>query len=455
VTKAPRIRELVPPIESARLADAVSTTGLTLVGKSAGFLVPLAIAAWFGVSGGTDAFFFAYSAILFLAGIFGPVLEVVVPFVAEARGQHESLGRFMSGLLTTGTFVVLLALGGLLLALAAVLPLITRFDHAGVHLVVGLAMEISPLAVLLWWTSLLSGYLNAHKAFVVPAVAPAARAAVNIAAVFLLKGSIGVHALPLGYVAGEAARLAVLGLAIRRRAPFRFRPVLRVSHRIVAFYRASAYPIAGMLWLLMNPLVDSAMASWLAPGSVSVLRYAETFYMIPFSLFTGGLVTVLLAHWSEKHLAAVQGELERDVARSTRQVLWITVPATVFLIAASRPMTGLLLGHGSFDPARVGDVATAWACYLVGFPAHAAAQLKVKALLVLKKTRVLLSCALVAVVLNVLLNLALMNVLGVAGITLATAATSGASAIYLARGLRAAFAESSVACGVDRAAAAE
>lgn len=442
-----RIRDLVPVLESDRLADALSTTGLALVAKSAGFLVPLFVASCFGVSRETDAFFFAFGAILFLAGVFGPVLEVVVPFVAQQRRDAESLGRFMSQLLATGTAVLVLALVAFLLVLVPVLPLVTRFDAGGIALAIRLVLETSPLAILLLWTSVLSGYLNAHKAFAVPALAPAVRAVVNICCILVLEGRIGIHALPVGYLAGEAARLLVLGFAVWRSAPFRFRPTFRVDARLTDFYRTSVYPIAGMVFLLANPVVDSAMASWLAPGSVSVLRYAENLYMIPFSLFTGGLVTVLLAHWSERYVGAVRTGFERDVGRSAWSVFWFAVPVAGILALASRPIAGLLLAHGSFDPARLGDVAAAWACYLVGFPAHAMAQLNVKALLVLKRTRVLMTCGLYGVLLNVFLNLLLMGPLGVAGITLATSVTSIASAAYLARGLRAAFAEAEAVRG--------
>ena len=445
--KGHRIRDLVPVLEPARLADALSTTGLALVAKSAGFLVPFVIASFFGVSAGTDAFFFAFGAILFLAGVFGPVLEVVVPFVAEQRGQEESLGRFMSRLLATATIVLALALVAFLLVLVPVLPLVTRFDPDGVGLVIRLVLETSPLAILLLWTSVLSGYLNAHKTFAVPALAPAVRAAVNVCCILALEGRLGVHALPLGYLAGEAARLLVLVLAVWRSAPFRFRPTFRVDARLADFYRTSAYPVAGMVFLLANPVVDSAMASWLAPGSVSVLRYAENLYMIPFSLLTGGLVTVLLAHWSERYSVAGRAGFERDVDRSAWSVFWLAVPVAGILALASRPVAGLLLAHGSFDQTRLGDVAAAWACYLVGFPAHAMAQLKVKALLVLRRTRVLMMCGLYGVLLNAFLNLALMGPLGVAGITLATSITSVASALYLARGLRVAFAETEAARG--------
>ena len=442
-----RIRDAVPLLEPARLADTISTTGLTFLGKSAGFLVPFFIATWFGVSGGTDAFFFVYGVVLALAAVFAPLLEAVVPFVAESRARGEGLDRFMSRLLATATIALLAVLTVSFLVFVPVLPLVTKFDRSSLALVVRLLLETSPLAILLLWTSVLSGYLNAHKAFAVPALAPGVRAVVNIGCILLLKGSLGVHALPLGYGVGEAARLLVLALTVWRRAPFRFRPTFRVDVRLADLYRTSAYPIAAMVWTQVNPLVDNAVASWLAPGSVTVLRYAESLYMIPFSLFTGGVATVLLAHWSERFHGAGRAGFEWDVRRSARSVFWLAVPVTLVLIAASRPFAGLLLAHGSFDRAKLGEVALTWACYLAGFPAQAMAQVQVKALFVLKKTRAVMTCALFVAPVNVALDLALMRVLGVPGIALATALTSVATALVLARGLNVAFVETASADG--------
>ncbi|HIJ53334.1 MAG TPA: hypothetical protein HPP66_09295 [Planctomycetes bacterium] len=80
--------------------DTIKTTIWSTVGKAAGFLIPFFIAAWFGISSETDAFFFAYGLILFLSGIFAPVVEsVIVPYIAEARTNNEDVGRFVGNIL--------------------------------------------------------------------------------------------------------------------------------------------------------------------------------------------------------------------------------------------------------------------------------------------------------------------------------------------------------------------
>jgi len=141
--------------------DTITTTFFSTAGKSVAFLVPFFIAAWFGVSSETDAFFFAYGLILFLSGIFAPVVEsVIVPYIAEIREKGEDVGRFV-GTIICISGVGLTALAGVtLLIIKPVLSVVTHFDGQNLNLVFWLFVETAPLIVLLIWTSVLAGSLS-------------------------------------------------------------------------------------------------------------------------------------------------------------------------------------------------------------------------------------------------------------------------------------------------------
>lgn len=85
------INEVVDRVRARPLVrDTITTTFLSTIGKAVGFLIPFFIAAWFGVSQETDAFFFVYGLIIFMAGVFANVVEsVIVPFVAELRAEED------------------------------------------------------------------------------------------------------------------------------------------------------------------------------------------------------------------------------------------------------------------------------------------------------------------------------------------------------------------------------
>ena len=164
------------------LRDTISTTVLSVVGKGVGFLIPFFIAAWFGISDETDAFFFAYGLLLFLTGIFAPVMEsVVVPFIVEIKSRgEEEVQTFLGTTLLLATAGLTL-LGCLVIAISRpLLGFVTSFSEESLGLIVQLFIEIIPLLVLLVGTSLLSGTLNAYKLFWFPAISPAFRAVVAL-----------------------------------------------------------------------------------------------------------------------------------------------------------------------------------------------------------------------------------------------------------------------------------
>ena len=111
-----KLKKLWTQIRSRALVwDTITTTGWSTVGKGMGFLVPFFVAAWFGVTAETDAFFFAYGLILFFSMTFAPVVEsIIVPYIAEARSNNEDVGKFVGRILGISG-IGLLALVGIVL----------------------------------------------------------------------------------------------------------------------------------------------------------------------------------------------------------------------------------------------------------------------------------------------------------------------------------------------------
>jgi len=191
--------------------DTVKTTIWSTAGKAVGFLIPFFIAAWFGVSEETDAFFFAYGLILFFSAIFAPVVEsAIVPYIAEARTKDEDIGKFVGNILSVSSIGLIVLAGIILLIIKPVLSVVTRFNAEGLNLVYRILLMTSPLVVLLFLTSILAGTLNTYKKFIFPAVTPALRAVVVLICVFTFKERLGVYAIALGYLIGEVARLIIL-----------------------------------------------------------------------------------------------------------------------------------------------------------------------------------------------------------------------------------------------------
>lgn len=405
------------------IKDTIWVSILGVGGKSIGFLIPFFIAAWFGINAQTDAFFFAYGIILFFAGILSPVVEsVIVPYIVEARNNKRDIASFTGSILSLSGIGLAAVLILFLLISRPFLHLITRFDLQTIDLVYYLLIEISPLVILLVWTSILAGTLNAYKRFTIPSLSPIFRAIVCLIIIFSLKGMLGVHSITLGYLTGEIIRLIILFWACGSLLSLKLQWVFRLTPEVKDFLVKGFYQTFGMAIRGLNPLVDKTMASWLSVGSVSVLHYADRLFMIPVTIATSGLMITILSHWSEIFYSQNQ-----DMSTLKKEIEWaikiITLPlliVTIGLILMSEPIVNIVFSNGMFDSARLPELRWTWICYMLGLPGYIIGLVYVRAYLVLKMTRQLMEIAFLTVIVNVLLNFILMYYLGVKGIALST-----------------------------------
>ncbi len=407
------------------LKDTLVTTVLSVIGKGAGFLVPLFVAAWFGVSTETDAFFFAYGLILFLTGIFAPVVEsVIVPFIAQIRVKDETEVRTFLG--TTLVFAIggLLVLSGFFLVILEPLLLaLTRFPQESIELIFRLFLETIPLLVFLVTTSVLSGALNAYKLFVLPAVSPALRMMVTLLTIWVLKNRIGVHSIAMGYVTGEVFRLVLLGSEAVKRKMLVFKVTIDLKQNFVEFLRVSFYQVIGLVAVAFNPMVDKAMASWLSPGSVSILEYADRVYQIPMTFMSSGLFVVLLSHWSGDFYQEDKAFFRRKVINMAKIVGVGTLLFSFLLILARNPLVRFVYGYGKFPTEYLNPVATVWSLYLGGLAPTILGLIFARAHLAMKNTTVFMQLGIANCILHVLLNLVLINPFGIYGLAFSTTLT--------------------------------
>ena len=412
--------------------DTVTTTWWGVIGRSAGFMIPFFIAAWYGVSDATDAFFFSYGVILFLANIFAPVVEyVIVPYIAETRKGGGNIGVFVGGILGISAVGIVLLEGALLLVIKPLLALVTRFDQPTLILAYHLLLETTPLIILLVWTGILSGTLNAYRKFAFPAVSPAFRAVINLGVIFAFRRTLGVHAIALGYVVGEAGRMLILlGIIYKLR-------LIRIHFNLIPgpvlrdFFRKASFQTVAMIAVWSKPIIDRAMASWLGEGNVSVLYYADRLYIIPITFICSGLMATTLSHWSTRFYESSRMTMKGDVNRAIRIVGAVTIVITVFLMICYRPIARIAFERGAFPSGQVSEVQKVWFCYLLGLIPYVVARIYFQAHLVLKNTGFLMIYAFGLNGLGIVMNYLLMRWFGVAGIALATTACSLVSAFAL------------------------
>ncbi len=117
-------------------------------------------------------------------------------------------------------------------------------------------------------------------------------------------------------------------------------------------------------------------------------------------------------------------ELKRTIAFSLRLILFITIPATVALIALRVPIISVLFQRGEFSAQATILTAQALLYYTVGLWAFSVIRIIVSAFYSLQDTRSPMKAAIVALIVNAAFSVALMFPLKHGGIALATSIAS-------------------------------
>jgi putative peptidoglycan lipid II flippase len=352
----------------------------------------------------------------------GALVSSLVPVLVETRQKRGMAG---AGELLS-TMVSLSALG--LMAVAALLGLLAPyylpwvghgFSTAKLHLTRELLYALLPFVCFGGIAALLSSALNAMEIFALPSLAPLVTPLITIAFILGLAGW-GPFTLAGGVVAGSLIEAALLFFVLHRhgvRLNFRWNGLGSAARNVAHQY----FPLLGAGFLMgSTSLVDQAMAAILPGGSVSALSYANK--IVGAVLVIGGtaLTTAAFPYFSRMAAENDWPGLRHTLKRYSLLVASATVPFALLLMAFSRPLIRLLFQRGAFLAADTELVSQVQICYALQIPFYIWSLLFVRFLCAIRHNNILLYVAAMNLVVDILLNLALMRVWGVAGIALST-----------------------------------
>jgi putative peptidoglycan lipid II flippase len=224
----------------------------------------------------------------------------------------------------------------------------------------------------------------------------------------------------IGTLAGGLAQFLVQVPSLRRLG-WRFRPEWAPgdpSLRQVG--RLMAPATVGLAAVQVNIFVSSIFASH-QPGAVSWLDYAFRLLYLPIGLFGVALGTIATAGLARRAAEGDMDGLRTTLRQSLSMLAYLTVPATVGLMALGVPVVRLLYERGRFTPADTQATAVALFLYSVGLVGYTGVKVLAPAFYSLGAPRVPLAASVLAVATNLTVILAGHATLGYRAIALGTA----------------------------------
>ncbi len=438
--------EAPPAPEGRRNLGRQGATVATMTGLSrvSGFVRDMVLSYFFGASAVADAFFVAFRIPNFFRRLFaeGAFSQAFVPVLAAYRtgGDRKSLMDFiavMSG--NFGAIVLLVCLTGVLAAPVLVLGFAPGFwqQPDKLALTTELLRVTFPYLGFISLTAFAGALLNAHDKYAVPAFTPVL---LNIsligAALFgtrafeepVMALGWGVFAAGLVQLLFQLPSLARLHLLVRPRIDHRHPGARRVGRLVVpAVFAASVSQI--------NALVDTLLASLLVTGSISWLYYADRLLELPIGLVAVTIATVMLPNLSRLSATRSMEGFNRTIDWGLRVSLLFAVPAAVSLYLLATPVIATIFYRGALTAIDVHMTALAVQAFAVGMVAFTLVKVLAPAYFARQDTRTPFRFALVAVAVNIVLNLALFQVLGHVGLALATTTAAVVQSWLLMRGI--------------------
>jgi putative peptidoglycan lipid II flippase len=418
------------------LASLVTVGSFTILGKLLAFLKDAVVAYQFGTGDALDAFLIAlvvpHFAITLLGGSLNAALIPTYIQVREQEGQEAAQRVFSTVMLLTGGLVVILC-GILMLTASSVLPrLAAGYSSEKLALARTLYLVLLASIVLSGISTTWGAVLNAANRFALAAAVPIVTSVVTILAVFSLARYWNIYTLAGAVIVGALIEAALLGWQLRRIGISllpQWYGMTPATRQVFGQY----WPMVAAAFLMGSTnVVSQSMAAMLDPGSVSALSYGNKVTAGLLGIGATAVSTAFLPHFSRMVAVADWVGIRHTLLTYTGLLLIVTIPVTLILMYMSEPVVGVLFQRGAFTEADTVLVGQVQKMYLLQVPFYLVCMLFVRFVTAMRSTHVMVWGNVINLAACVGLTYVLMQILGVAGIALATSVMYLVSCGFLA-----------------------
>jgi putative peptidoglycan lipid II flippase len=406
-------------------AFALNSVSVTIMNASvhvANYVVFAGIAAFFGVSWQTDAFFLALTfPVFFVGAIVSAVSSVFIPIFAECKiNRPHVLGQLIGSALLyvlAGTLLIVVLLG----LSALYMFRWVMFDGIAPNfqrLVIQQTLLLLPVIVIQTLTGVISAFYNANGRFLYPPITDTISTLAILMIVAISKSAIGIFSIPLGFVFGALLHLILLSL-FWSRFNVQIDWTWKVEHELRRSLGLSLPLILGTATLQLSTVITRFLAAQLPEGSITILDYASRISYGVVEFLTSGVLLVILAKWSQISAENDTARLGREVQNFTLIISFVIIPVIAIGIILRHSLVAIAFQRGSFDPAMTAATASVLFFFLLGIPIDAISRIYVRLFLVWQKTWIIGTLAGIRVIITTITAFTLMHFMGLVGIALA------------------------------------
>ena len=417
----------------------IKASGLLLIinigVKLLSFVRAMVIADGFGASSLTDAYLAAYTIPYFFQTILGyAFVSAVLPALSECwqeNGDNSRACRLGSSIINiTAAFMLILTIIGLIASPSLVWITAPGLPEETAALAADLARIIFPSMIFMSIGLVISGILNSRYRFAAAAIAPGICSLVIILSVIMIAGG-DVYTLAWGTLAGFVAFFLVHLVDLPHT---KFKYSFSWDFKDPALKRVMKDIIPIVIGLSVNQIytvINRIFASSLAEGSIAALNYASKLMNLPLGIFVAAIITAAFPSLAEKANLSDKGPLQETCKKGLSMVLLIAIPSAIGLMLLDNEIVALLFERGNFTAADTLMTAQCLTPMAPGLIFIAVNMLLMRVYFALHDVRTPVVTGVISIAVNVGLSLALVGLMGNAGLSLANTLAAAVNAVLL------------------------
>ncbi|WP_130890499.1 murein biosynthesis integral membrane protein MurJ [Fusobacterium sp. THCT13E1] len=409
---------------------------ITMVSRVLGLVRATIIAYYFGASGATDAYFSAFKISNFFRQLLGegalgssfiPLYNEKIETEGEEKGK-EFIYSILNLIFIFSTLITLLMI---IFSQDIINLIVNGFPTETKILASQLLKIMSVYFIFISLSGMICAMLNNFKQFAIPA---STSIFFNLAIILASMGfskTFGISALAYGVVLGGAFQLLIV-------LPSFFKIVKGYSFKInwkdpylKKIFILMCPMLVGIVARQVNTIVDQVFASYLQEGGVTALENATRLYLLPVGVFGVSISTVIFPVLSK---AVAKNDLktaENNIVKGLNILLFLIIPSIAVLTFYSADVIRLTLSYGKFGEDAVKVTSEALLYYSLGLYFYTAIYLMTRAFYSVKNSSYPVRFSIVSIIINIVLNFALIKPMAYRGLALSTSIASGVNFILL------------------------
>lgn len=433
---------------------------LTSLSRILGFVRDMAYGYFFGANAMLDAWLIAFKIPNLPRRLFGEgaASASLIPVYSHELHTDKRNAEQLVNTVVTVIAVILAALVVIGETGIWAYYVIAKPTHHDTRLILSLSSAMLPYMIFVCIAAVLGGILNVHKHFAMPAAGPILLNVFIICALPMAGWALKIPIRQQLFFVASAVLISGVSQLVILTSPLRksgvtIRPEWAIHTEAFKKILIMMGPmVLGLTVTQINTLTDDIVAWCLSSspekgetflmfgrtiayplqrGSVSHLYYAQRFYQLPLGIFGISLATAIFPVMSCCAAKKDYASLAKSVSHGLSATLFIAIPSTLGLIAVANPLIAILLQRGQFTGKDTEMVVWPLLFYTLGLCGYFAQQVIARAFYAMQDSKTPVKSAVLAVVLNFILNLTLVWFMGTGGLAASTAICSYLQVILL------------------------